>query len=71
MKKILLIGDSISLYYSRFLAAGLAGLAEVHTKAGWTIFVSGKQRVALIMICLCSTADSTILSDSPLNTNFR
>ena len=34
MKKILLIGDSISLYYSRFLAAGLAGLAEVHTKAG-------------------------------------
>lgn len=34
MKKVLLIGDSISLYYSRFLAAGLAGLAEVYTKAG-------------------------------------
>ena len=34
MKKILLIGDSISLYYSRFLASGLDGIAEVHTKAG-------------------------------------
>ena len=34
MKKILLIGDSISLYYSRFLAAGLEDIAQVHTKAG-------------------------------------
>lgn len=34
MKRILLVGDSISLYYSRFLATYLAGIAEIYTKAG-------------------------------------
>ena len=34
MKKILLLGDSISLYYSPFLAAHLSGKAELHNKEG-------------------------------------
>lgn len=34
MKKILLIGDSISLYYSPFLASYMSGSAELHNKEG-------------------------------------
>ena len=34
MKKILLIGDSISLYYSPYLATYLDGKAELHNKEG-------------------------------------
>lgn len=34
MKKILLIGDSISLYYSPYLATYLSGKAELHNKEG-------------------------------------
>ena len=34
MKKILLIGDSISLYYSPFLASYFSGKAELHNKEG-------------------------------------
>lgn len=34
MKKVLLIGDSISLYYSPFLASCILGKAELHNKEG-------------------------------------
>ncbi|MBQ4518743.1 MAG: SGNH/GDSL hydrolase family protein [Clostridia bacterium] len=34
MKKVLLIGDSISLYYAPFLSSYLDGVAELHTKEG-------------------------------------
>ena len=44
MKKILLVGDSISLYYNPFLARFLAEKAELHTKKGRQLAFSDLDR---------------------------